>query len=223
MDPIEGNDGLPLNNRVDVDNQTNISSSNYAAGVNDSIAKGDEKLGQEINEINRSIKDQFEEVNETIGDNKKLIADVEKAGEDARKELSETIEFYAGNEGAELTPERLKELITEFKTEMENNIEIVKSEESSEKQVRIATFWLSQFGEVYTPLGFNLWQLKDFSSVEDDLDSATMEQYEKVIEDLRSEILKFKSLIAKFDDKVEAGEELNEEEKSYTCGSSRAT
>ena len=65
MDPIEGRDGElnPLQNRVSVDNQTDISSSNYAEGVKSDIAKGDEKLGKEINQVQSEQKQMFDELN----------------------------------------------------------------------------------------------------------------------------------------------------------------
>ena len=170
MDPILENDGelRPLENRVSVDNQTDINSSAYAGKVQSDIAKGDEKLGKEISDLDASVKESIEGIGSGIADNTKAIEDAAKAGADAREAILDTVVFNAGDESAELTSERLQELITEFKAEMADNIETVRSEEASEKEVRIATFWLAQFGEVYTPLGFNLWQLKDFSSVEDD-------------------------------------------------------
>ena len=205
MDPIEKFDGeqQPSVNRVSVDNQTDINSSAYAEGVQSDIAKGDEKLGKEINDLDSSVKESLNGIESGIADNTKAIEDAAKAGEEAREAILDTVVFNAGDESASLTSERMRELITEFKAEMADNIETVRDENSSEKEIRIATFWLNQFGEVYTPLGFNLWQLKDFSSVEDDLDSATMEEYEEVIEELRSSILKIKTTIAELDAKPE--------------------
>ena len=182
-------------NRVSVDNQTDIESSNYAEGVKSDIAKGDEKLGREINQVQSEQKQMFDEVNSQITSAIKTIDRVAEDAESARGDLADTIAFNAGDENAELTPARIAALIEEFKTEMQAYIDTVKDEKASEKDVRIATFWLSQFGEVYTPLGFNLWQLKDFSSVEDDLDSATMDEYENVIETIRKEIVSLNELI----------------------------
>ena len=172
-------------NRVSVDNQTDIDSSLYAEGVRSDIAKGDEKLGKEINQVQSNQKQMHEELNSSISSNKKAIDAVAKDAAQGREDLADTILFNAGDENAELTPSGIADLITEFKEEMAQYIATVKDENSTEKQIRIATFWLNQFGEVYTPLGFNLWQLKDFSSVADDLDSATMDEYEDVIEKIR--------------------------------------
>ena len=183
-------------NRVSVDNQTDIDSSLYAEGVRSDIAKGDEKLGKEINQVQSNQKQMHEELNSSISSNKKAIDAVAKDAAQGREDLADTILFNAGDENAELTPSGIADLITEFKEEMAQYIATVKDENSTEKQIRIATFWLNQFGEVYTPLGFNLWQLKDFSSVADDLDSATMDEYEDVIEKIRKEIVSIQENIA---------------------------
>jgi len=212
MDPKNemGEDGLhPMPNRVSVDNQTDINSSAYAEGVQSDIAKGDEKLGKEISDLDSNVQDSLEGMDSDIAANTKAIEDATIAGYDARKQIIDTVTFNAGDEKSELTPERLQELITEFKEAMEENIEIIKNDNSSEKEIRIATFWISQFGEVYTPLGFSLWQLKDFSSVADDLDAATMEEYQNVIEEMRNEIDTILKSIGEF----ESMGDLTEEDK----------
>jgi len=198
MDPIEEKDGQlnPLQNRVSVDNQTDINSSAYAEKVQSDIAEGDEKLGKEINDLNSSVKETINNLEDDVRGNAQSIEEAAKAGEDARAAILDTVVFNAGDESDELTSSRLKSLITEFKDAIEAAIETVKSEESTDREKTVAEFFLTTFGEVYSPLGFQLWQLKDYSSVEDDLDSVEMEKYESEIENLRGEIAKLMKAIA---------------------------
>jgi len=210
--PLDGPlEGLNGQQRIDIDRQSNINTSEFKTRTDANISKVETTLGGQIAKTDEQLKNTSEELSSSIDElgtkTAEQIDDVKGKLEDQFQAVAKVIGL-SENEDA---PEEVLSALSKFADQQKWAVAVIKDEESSEEDLFTANQIYKQWGETFTVGGFIKYMINPETMKLGTLSTEQYTEYEEAINSMISDKDSIEE--AKSEILADAGEELTEEEK----------